>query len=317
MSSSDIKIGESLRAGRLGIITDVQNYTINDGPGIRTMVFFKGCPLSCRWCHNPETWSVKPELMQCKPCCVGCGNCIKACTRKALSVTEDGVTIDRALCDNCGECAKVCHSGALELQGRYVTVDEAYDVLMEDECFYRTSNGGITLSGGECTMQPAFVINLLRKLKKKGVHTTIETCGFCKWETLKEILEYVDLVLYDIKVPDDEKSRYYTGQTFRLIHENLGKTRERGKEVIIRYPMIPGVNDDAESIHRIIEIAKEADIKKLHIMPFHQTGKPKWEGIGRPYFLSDMIEPENEDIQKVLDIFLAAGLDASVGGAKS
>lgn len=317
MVLTDNEIQERLRAGELGIITDVQYYTINDGPGIRTMMFFKGCPLSCRWCHNPETWKVKSELMQCKPCCVGCGNCIKACTRNALSVTDEGVNIDRTLCDNCGDCSKVCHSGALELQGRYVTVDEAYNVLMEDESFFRTSHGGITLSGGECTMQSAFVIKLLRKLKENGVHTAIETCGFCQWETFKQILEYVDLVLYDIKVPDDEKSRYYTGQGFNLIHENLCKARELGKEIIIRYPMIPGVNDDDESIHTIIEIAKEADISKLHILPFHQTGEPKWVGLGRPYSLSEMKEPEDDEVQKVLDVFLNAGLDASVGGSKS
>lgn len=306
-----------LKDGNFAIITDIEKFSIQDGPGIRTIPFFKGCPLRCKWCQNPETATFEPELMQNRDLCIGCGMCIKACSKNAVSAGPEGVVIDRDICDNCGDCTKTCYAKALKLSGTYMTLDEVYNKMMEDEIFYRNTGGGVTLSGGECTSQTEFAVKLLKKLKESNIHTAIETCGFCAWDKFERILEYVDLVLYDIKVPDKEKSRIYTGQSSELILENLSKIRKKGMEVVIRFPMIPGVNDDEESIRQVAQIAVDNDIKKLNILPFHQFGSEKWVSIGRPYDLEDLDPLSDDDAKKALEIFLSFGIDASIGGGKA
>lgn len=299
------------------VITDIQKFTVHDGPGIRTMVFFKGCPLRCEWCHNPETLDVKAELIHNQTLCIGCGKCLDACRQGAISAGEDGVRIDRSKCVVCGSCARTCFIGALEIAGYVVTLDELYDKLTEDEVFYKSSGGGVTLSGGECTMQPQFVTKLLQKLKKNGIHTAIETCGCCNTETFLKITDYVDLVLFDVKVPETEKSKKHCGRGNELILKNLSEIAERGREIVIRFPMIPGCNDDEDSIRKIADIACRNGIKRLNIMPFHQLGASKYRFLDKEYNCEEIKPPDNEDIQRALDIFLACGLDASVGGSKA
>lgn len=306
-----------VQKGKLAIITDIQKFTVHDGPGIRTMAFFKGCPLKCKWCHNPETWEMEPELMHNPEICIDCKRCAAVCKNGAISVTVKGIELDRKKCDRCGECTKTCYSGALRMAGQYMTVEEVFEKLMDDEPFYRRSNGGITLSGGECTLYAEFVIKLLKKLKEHHIHTAIETCGYCSWDKFEKILRYVDLVLFDIKVPDDDKCRFYTGQSNALIFENLKKIREINKEVVLRFPMIPGVNDDENSLRMVAEIAIKNHIKRLNIMPFHQLGSSKWKAIGRPYMFENLEPPKDKDIKYAMDLFLSYGLDASVGGSKA
>ena len=308
---------ELLRKGELAVITDIEKFSIQDGPGIRTIPFFKGCPLRCRWCQNPETCEFKPELMQNKELCIGCGYCIKACKKGAISIGENGVEIDRRICDCCGDCTKTCYAKSLCMSGTYMTLDEVYDKMMEDEIFYRKSGGGVTLSGGECTTQSAFTVNLLRRLKESGVHTAIETCGYCAWDKFERILEYTDLALYDVKVPDPEKSRLYTGRGSELILENLSRAKQMGIDIVIRFPMIPGVNDDEDSLNSVADIALKNGISRLNILPFHQFGSEKWVSIGRPYDLLHLEPPSDEEVQRALELFLARGLDASVGGSKA
>lgn len=311
------EIPELLRKGELAIITDIEKFSIQDGPGIRTIPFFKGCPLRCRWCQNPETGEFRPELMQNRELCIGCGFCLKACKKGAISIGENGVEIDRRICDCCGDCTKTCYSKALCMSGNYMTLDEVFDKMMEDDIFYRKSGGGVTLSGGECTAQSAFSVNLLRRLKESGVHTAIETCGYCPWEKFEQILQYTDLVLYDIKVPDPEKSLLYTGRDNELILANLARIRQKEIEVVIRFPMIPDVNDDDVSLRAVAEIALQNDVRRLNILPFHQFGSEKWVAIGRQYDLLHLEPPSDEEVQRALHLFLDCGLDASVGGGKA
>lgn len=303
--------------GETGIITEVQGFTVHDGPGIRSMAFFKGCPLRCKWCQNPETWAVRPELMHNPDDCIGCNKCINVCTQKAVTVSNGGIEINRELCNVCGVCAQTCYGRALKMTGKCMTVDELYEKLMEDKVFHKNSGGGVTLSGGECTMQSKFVVALLKKLKEENVHTAIETCGHCSWENFREVVQYVDLVLFDIKVPDDEKSKVYTGHDTSLILQNLEGISKMGKDIVIRFPMIPGVNDDKVSLQAVADIAIKNNISRINILPFHQAGTSKWKAIGKPYSLEDLRTPTDEEVDAALNLFLSRGLDASVGGSKA
>lgn len=308
---------ENLSNGEYGILTEIQRFTVHDGPGVRSMAFLKGCPLRCKWCQNPETWNTHPELLHSPDECINCGKCVTVCSSNAINITSGGMEIDRKKCVNCGDCAKTCYSGALKITGEYMTVEEVFKALMEDEIFYKNSGGGITLSGGECTMQAEFVIQLLKKLKEHGIHTAIETCGHCQKEKFERITEYVDRILYDIKIPYDEKSRTFTGQGNELILSNLKVASEQGKDIILRFPMIPGVNDDKASLNAIADIAIKNNIKRINILPFHQAGTSKWKAIGRKYTFENYEVPTEDEIDAALEVLLNRGLDASVGGTKS
>ena len=334
-----------LEEGECAVITDFQKCSEHDGPGLRTLVFFKGCPLRCKWCQNPETWDPAPELMFCDSLCIEDGACVRACpngairfedvapvaentkTGSAIKIAADvdaetgeaaarkpRLIIDRDKCTRCGKCAATCYTKALTLTGDILTLDEVYECLVKDAVFYKNTGGGVTLSGGECTMQSAFVIKLLRRLKAQNIHTAIETCGMCDGETFRCILEYVDLVLFDIKVPDPDKSLKYVGCRPDRIVSNLKIASEMGKEVVLRNPLIPGVNDDAESVRRIAEIALECGTPRINILPFHQMGAGKWNQISRPYEFEHLNPPSAEHVSEVAEQYRGYGLDVCVGG---
>ena len=305
---------KDIREGNLAVITDIQRFSVHDGPGIRTMVFFKGCPLRCQWCQNPETWNREPELMYFQDNCIGCGNCQRACPTGTLALTENGVTIDRQKCIRCGSCAKQCFPGALKTSGRFMTEDQLVYEIMKDEVFYRKSGGGVTLSGGECTTFAVFIEKLLARVREMGVHTAIETCGFCDPERFRRIIAHVDLLLYDIKVPRSGPDRIYTGQSCDRILENLRMARSMDKEVVLRFPMIPGVNNDPETLKTIIEVAKSNRIQDINILPFHKMGSGKWRALGRTYVAEDRLEPTDDEIAFVKKVLLDGGLRATVGG---
>lgn len=265
------------------VITDIQRFTVHDGPGLRTMVFFKGCPLRCKWCQNPETWNSKPEILYYADQCIRCGNCTAICPVGAIRLTETGVIKASSQCVGCGKCAEVCYADAMKQSGKYMSVDEILAVVLKDQVFYEQSCGGMTLSGGECTLYAEFAQELLKKAQKYGIHTAIETCGFCAWERLHRMLEYTDLLLFDIKVPYSDKSIQYTGKDCRIIVENLRKAATLGKKIVLRYPMIPGVNDDMASLKTIGKIGADNKIQEIHILPFHQMGQSKWHALGRKY----------------------------------
>ena len=297
-------------------ITDIQRFSLHDGPGIRTVVFFKGCPLRCQWCQNPETQNDKPQVMFFENSCIGCGACIATCKMNAVSWNGRYPVTDLNKCISCGACAEACMSNARTLCGERYTVDEVISAVMRDETFYKNSGGGVTLSGGEVTVFADFASELLKRLKEIGIHSAIETCGFCSWENMVKISRWTDLFLYDIKHIDDEIHRTFTGRGVSLIHQNLLRLRAEGKEVIIRVPLIPGVNDDESTIRGIGQLAKKASVSKIHLLPFHQAGENKWKASGKQYFFAERQAMELQEAEKAKDILLEMGILASVGGGE-
>lgn len=308
-------IMEELRTGTLGVITDIQRYSVHDGPGIRTIVFFKGCPLRCKWCQNPETFNLMPEVIYEKADCIGCGRCIQVCREHAVGL-KDGVLItDRAKCTNCGECVFVCPSKSRKMAGDIYTIDEVVERVKRDRVFYKNSGGGLTLSGGEVMMQSVFAQELILATKDLGIHTAVETCGYALRENFRRVALAADLILFDIKHLDTEKHRQYTGVGNDLIHQNLLDTIATGKKVIVRYPLIPGVNDSTKDVEATAAFCKSAGIAEIHLLPFHQAGETKWIGLDKDYSFKGQqgisVAVTMEAASRLKDL----GLKVSVGGS--
>ena len=262
-------------------IFDIQKFSIHDGPGIRTTVFFKGCPLSCIWCHNPESWRVTPQLFYTSSKCVGCGKCVDVCANSCHKFDNDCHIFERQNCIICGKCVNTCPTKSLELCGREYTVDEVLSEVQKDRIFYETSNGGMTLSGGEPMAQFDFVLELARKAKAAGLHIAIETCGFAPQKNFEAILPYIDLFLFDIKSTNSEKHKQFTGQDLTLIHKNLLFIDRNGKKLQLRCPLIPGVNDSENELIGIAEIANSLkNLQSIDIEPYHPLGAAKAERLG-------------------------------------
>lgn len=268
-----------------GKIFDIQRFSIYDGPGIRTNVFFKGCNLLCLWCHNPESQSMKNELMLNSDKCVGCGECRKICDK---TFTAD--------CIACGKCAEVCAHNARKIKGETVSADEVVKTVLKDREFYRTSGGGVTLSGGEPLLQPDFGAEILEKCKENGVHTAIETALNVKWESVEKVLPYLDLFLCDIKCIDEKKHIMCTGVSNKLILENAQKLKSSGIDVIFRTPVIPGYNDD--EIEKIAEFCGDFEYE---ILAYHKTGCGKYKSLGREYSLSEVEPPSTEFMNELAE----------------
>jgi len=284
--------------GVVGVIFDIQRFSTDDGPGIRTTVFLKGCPLSCSWCHNPESQSLEPQLLFNPEKCIGCGKCREVCQHGGCVIeTEAGPRLDYELCDGCGACVEVCYSGARQLSGRRVTVGEVLAELERDEPFYRNSGGGITLSGGEPCAQPEFARALLAECRSRGWHTCVDTCGYAPWDVLESLLEFTDLVLYDLKHLDGEKHVSFTGVDNRLILENLDRTVDTGTDVIVRVPLIPGVNDSLEDVDAILEYVCSRKVLGLTFLPYHRLGTAKYYHLGWEYRLAELESPKEEYLE--------------------
>ena len=267
-----------------GVIFDIQHYAIYDGPGIRTTVFFKGCPLACAWCHNPESMRSKPEVGYRADLCKQCGACIEACPAGALTMEAEAVGRDRVACRVCGACVEVCPTQAVEMIGYETDVESIVEQVTKDIPFYDNSGGGVTISGGEPTMQPAFLMALLRALGEKGIHRAVETCGLFRADLVDDLDGLVDLVLFDLKHVDDTIHRQQTGTSNVQILDNFSHLLDRlGHErVLVRVPVIPGVNDDAASIDRLTAFLVEKGYRgPIHLMPYNSLAKTKWEKIGR------------------------------------
>ncbi|MDD5775519.1 MAG: glycyl-radical enzyme activating protein, partial [Candidatus Omnitrophica bacterium] len=235
-----------------GTVFDIQSFSLNDGPGIRTTVFFKGCSLNCLWCSNPESQSVKEELLYNRDRCMSCYSCVEACPNGANRVNESGsVVYDRTACKACGACVQMCPSEARVISGNIKSVEEIVQTVVRDSLFYRNSGGGVTLSGGEPLSQAEFIREIAKELKKHGIHCVLDTSGNASWEKLKSILPFIDLIYWDIKCIDREKHRKLTGVTNDLIIENLKKSLRLGKKVVVRFPLIPGCNDSNSDIEEI------------------------------------------------------------------
>jgi len=276
-------------AAEKGIIFDVERFAIYDGPGIRTTVFFKGCPMRCAWCQNPEGMSPEQEVLFREHLCVLCGRCVAACLHGAHEVLGRSHVFHRERCQAARLCALACPTGALAVAGREATVDEVMETVLRDRVFYEKSGGGITLSGGEALMQAGFAKALLAAARSQGLHTALDTCGFLPWAAFQGVLELVDLFLYDVKDTDPARHRQNTGADLDLILDNLRRLDAAGAKIRIRSIIVPGVNDTIEHFEMLSEIERSLrGLEKMEILPYHGLGLPKWKALGRnaPNFTS-------------------------------
>ncbi len=257
-----------------GTVFDIQRYSVKDGPGIRTVVFLKGCPLRCLWCENPESLSAKPQLAFQQRDCIRCGACVELCPLSALDLDRTP-RVDHDSCDDCGACVAPCPSEALRMIGKPMTVAEVVSEVLRDRPFYERSGGGVTLSGGEPTMHQEFALALLRSLKREGLHTVIETSGLVRWERLREIAEHVDLFYYDLKGILPARHKDNTGVDNQLILDNARKLIELGKAIVFRLVMVPGHNADAEHLAELNRFLTEVAADEVHVLPFHNHGEAK------------------------------------------
>lgn len=266
----------------MGLIFDIQKFCIHDGPGIRTTVFLKGCPLNCAWCHNPESKQLKSELLYTARICVSCGACVDACPEHAHGIENAAHTVDFSLCRACGRCTEVCPTGALALTGKEMTAEAVMEEVLRDRAFYEASGGGLTLSGGELFSQFDFALSLLTLAKEHGLHTCAETCGFAEAEKLRRLAPLVDLFLYDWKCTDPALHRQYTGADNQRILENLRVLNEIGASVVLRCPIIPDVNDNEGHFSGIAELASCLDcVTAVEIEPYHALGTDKAGRLGK------------------------------------
>jgi len=298
-----------------GIIFDIQRFSIHDGPGIRTTVFFKGCPLRCLWCQNPEGLVKEQEMAFTLRKCTGCRYCIEVCPEDAITEQDGGRSIDPSLCTLCGECVKVCPSTALEISGRWMGVSEVMEEIEKDISFYKTSGGGVTLSGGEPTFQPQFCIALLKNCQLMGIHTALDTCGYQKWDVLDEVLNHVDLVLYDIKHIDDTKHKQFTEVSNKLILDNIRRINSKEIPVIVRIPIIPGFTDSEDNIEAIVRfVANLKSIIQIDLLPYHGLEESKYKKLGLVYQLDGIPSPDAEHMRRLVNIVGNVDLKAKVGG---
>lgn len=284
-----------------GLIFDIKRYSINDGPGIRTTVFFKGCPLHCRWCHNPEGQSFLPEVMlRASRCLKKCSDCLAACPEGALSKSGAFPVLDRARCTACGECADVCPTQAVEIVGRRLSAVELWREIEKDRIFYDESGGGVTFSGGEPLSQPEFLDEVLGLCRERRVHTAVDTCGMAAAEVLESIAGSADLFLFDLKTMDEEKHIAFTGESNRLILDNLRRLTARGRKIVVRIPVVPGVNDDAENVRRTAAyLGTLQGISEIRLLPYHRLGRGKSKGIDRETAGLEFAPPSEPAIERI------------------
>jgi pyruvate formate lyase activating enzyme len=301
-----------------GLIFDIRPFSLHDGPGLRTTVFFKGCPLNCWWCCNPESQAGRPELTWLRERCLGCDRCQTVCPEDALRTSGDGVkVVDYNRCNLCGCCSAECPGEALTLIGRRVTVEEVLAEAVRDALYFEASGGGLTLSGGEPLAQPDFAAELLRRYKheEKGRHTAVETCGFAEWPVFEKLAEDVDLFLYDLKHMDPLEHQRLTGVDNRLILENVRRLAEAGRALVIRLPLITGINDSAQNLEATADFVRALPgVSRIDLLPYHRLGESKYRRLGKAYALGGEPSLGSGQAAQALSVLKAKGLDVTIGG---
>ena len=300
-------------------VTNIQKYSIHDGDGIRTTVFFKGCHLKCQWCHNPETQKFETELLVDTVRCTGCGRCAAVCPQGAITISAEGKAVtDRSKCIVCGKCENACLGNYRTVVGREYSVKELVKICLQDQMFYEESGGGVTLSGGEVmAMDPEYIQPLVKALWREGIDVDIDTCGQAPYSSYKAILPYVHTWLYDIKVMDEEKHRKYIGMGNKVILDNLKGIASEGARIYIRIPTVKEVNGDPESMQAIIDFLKENNIRppQINLLPYHSTGSHKYGKLGRDYLAEDLTAPTDEEMQELVRQWNDAGFtNVKIGG---
>lgn len=297
-----------------GLVFNTQRYSIHDGPGIRTIVFVKGCPLHCIWCDNPEGQKSRPEIVFFADRCFGCSDCVEACSKLALLDQKGTIQILRDKCDLCGECIRACTSGALQQIGRTMTVAEVMEEVEKDRAFYEISGGGMTVSGGEPTMQPSFVEALLSVAQERGINTALETCGETQWPILERLLKFTDLVLYDIKAMDERVHKRLVGTSNAQILSNAAKAAEY-RPLIVRVPVVPGMNDSEENIRAVAAFARRLKgVKEIHLLSYHRLGESKYPRLSIDYKIQGLAPPSQVLMHELEGIVSSYGLIVRIGG---
>lgn len=300
-----------------GIIFDIKRYAIHDGPGIRTTIFMKGCPLNCWWCHNPEGISPNPELMYFEYKCIHCYTCSHVCPEKAITFDENEThTVEREKCTVCGICSNACPTSALKVVGQSISVGELLDEIEKDIQLYDNSNGGVTFSGGEPLFQPAFLKEILKACKDYYIHTAVDTSGYTSKEILRSLLPYVDLFLYDLKLFDEKKHLKYTGVSNKIIKENLSFLIEKGSNIVLRFPVITYITDTDENVKGWMEFLSKMNINQIEeidLLPYHDVSE-KFHRLGKEYKMKIHRAPSEETLKWIREEFESLGLRVKIGG---
>jgi len=293
----------------LGLVFNIQRFCLHDGPGIRSILFIKGCPLRCKWCSNPESQNDFPELIYKEITCIQCGTCVAICPNSVFSLADNRLMINRSKCSNCGICAEKCSTKSLEICGKDMTIDKIMKALLCDRLFYEMSNGGVTLSGGEPLANISFCRSILAGLQKEGIHTAVETSGYVETNDIVGIAELVDLFLFDLKHLDQQVHTKGTGRSNELILKNLRALVSSGAKVIIRYPLIPGYNSGEHSLSMLVKIMGELGLGEIDIIPYHRLGTEKYKHLGRTYQLNHLEPPDKEDLLRAKNYLLTRGIE--------
>lgn len=294
-----------------GTVTNIQRYCIHDGPGVRTTVFLKGCPLRCLWCCNPENLNTFPELGFIQNLCNACGICLESCPEGVITADPESgeISLDHARCNNCGKCIEVCYRGALKIYGSRMRVAEVFEEVLHDRPLYLRSGGGVTVSGGEPLMQSRFVIALFKLAHQAGIHTAIETCCYGSPRILKEVIKHTDYILFDLKLMDASSHRKFTGKTNTLILENAKLLSSSGVPVLPRMPLVPGINHSEENIKDTAQFLDSIGLKVIELMPFHRFASAKYEALGIPYVMTDTEPISGEIVKQVTKLFERFGVE--------